>query len=53
MSKGHSPKSKGVLCNIPIDVVDVCSTLLRPAESSGINSKTEKKVIDVMFISNL
>ena len=45
MLEGHSPKLKGVLCDILIDVVDVYNTLPLPAESTGINSKTEKKVI--------
>ena len=36
MPKGHSPKLKGALCNVPIDVVDVCKTLSRPADSNGI-----------------
>ena len=36
MPKGQSPKLKGVLCNIPINVVDVCNTLSRPADSNGI-----------------
>ena len=36
MSKGQSPKLKGVLCNIPIDVAHVCNTLQRPADSNGV-----------------
>ena len=36
MMKGQSPKLKGALCNVPIDVVDVCKTLPRPAGSNGI-----------------
>ena len=36
MLKGQSPKLKGALCNVPIDVVDVCKTLSRPADSNGI-----------------
>ena len=36
MPKGQSPKLKGALCNIPIDVVDDCNTLQRPADSNGI-----------------
>ena len=34
--KGQSPKLKGALCNVPIDVVDVCKTLSRSADSNGI-----------------
>ena len=36
MPKGQCLKLKGALCNIPIDVVDLCNTLLRPADSNGI-----------------
>ena len=36
MPKGQSPKLKGALCNIPIDIVDDCNTLQRPADSNGI-----------------
>ena len=36
MQRGQSPNLKGVLCNIPIDVVDVCNTLPCPADSNGI-----------------
>ena len=36
MPKGQSPKLKVALCNIPIDVVDVCNILPRQADSNGI-----------------
>ena len=36
MPKGQSPKFKGALCNIPVDVIDVCDTLPCPADSNGI-----------------
>ena len=36
MPKGQSPKLKGALCNLPIDLVDVCKTPPRPADSNGI-----------------
>ena len=37
MPKDQSPKLKGALCNIPINVVvDGCNTLLRPADSNDI-----------------
>ena len=36
MPKGQSPKLKGALCNIPIDVVDVCNTLPRLADRNGV-----------------
>ena len=35
MPKGQSPKLKGVLCNVPIDVADICNILPRPADSNG------------------
>lgn len=36
MPKGQSPKLEGALCNIPINVVDGCNTLLHPADSNDI-----------------
>ena len=36
MPKGQSPKLKGALCNIPIDVADGCNTLSRQADSYDI-----------------
>ena len=36
MVKGYSSQLKGVLCNIPIDVINVCNTLPRPADSKVI-----------------
>ena len=36
MLKGYSSQLKGVLCNIPIDVINVCNTLPRPADSKVI-----------------
>ena len=36
MPKGQSPKLKGALCNVPVDIVDICNTLSRPADSNGI-----------------
>ena len=37
MPKGQSPKLKGgALCNVLIDVVDVCKTLPLPADSNGV-----------------
>ena len=36
MPKSQSAKLKGTLCNVPIDAVDVCKTLPRPADSNGI-----------------
>ena len=34
--KGQSPKFKGEICNVPIDVVPTCNTLHRSADSNGI-----------------
>ena len=36
MPKSQSAKLKGTLCNVPIDAVDVCKTLPRPADSNRI-----------------
>ena len=35
MPKGQLPKLKDVLCNVAIDVVDICNTLPQPADSNG------------------
>ena len=46
MPKCQSPKLKGALCNIPIDVVDICNALPRSADSNGIVIvKFERKLI--------
>ena len=34
--KGQSPKFKGAICNIPIDVVSTCNTVPRPADSNDL-----------------
>ena len=46
MPKGNSPKLKGTICNIPIEMVDVnCNSLPRPADSNGlIIVKLKRKV---------
>ena len=36
MPKGQSPKLKGAICNVPIDVVHTCNTLPRTADSNGL-----------------
>ena len=36
MPKSQSAKLKGTLCNVPIDAVDVCKILPRPADSNRI-----------------
>ena len=46
MPKGQSPKLKGVLCNVPIDVADICNILPRPADSKWhCYNKTQEEVI--------
>ena len=34
MPKGQLPKLKDVLCNVAIDVVDICNTLPQPVRGS-------------------
>ena len=36
MLKGQSPKFKGAIFNVPIDVVSTCNTLPRPANINGL-----------------
>ena len=36
MPKGQSPKFKGAICNVPIDVDFTCNTLPRSADSNGL-----------------
>ena len=36
MFKGRSPKLKGAICNLPLDVVNVSNILLRRAVSNGV-----------------
>ena len=36
MPKGHSPKLKGAIWNVPIDVVRTCNTLPRPPDINGL-----------------
>ena len=36
MPKGQSPKMKGNICNVPIDVVDTCNSLPRASDSNGL-----------------
>ena len=36
MPEVQTPKLQGGLCNIPVDVVDVCNTLPRLADKNGI-----------------
>ena len=42
--KGQSPKLKGAICNVPIDVVRTCNTLPRPADSNGLLIVKLKKI---------
>ena len=36
MPKGHFPKFKGAICNIPIETLDITNTLPQGTDSSGI-----------------
>ena len=36
MLKDQSPKFKGTICNVPIDVVSICNTLPRPDNINGL-----------------
>ena len=44
MPKDQSPKLKGAICNVPIDVVRTCNTLPRPADSNGLLIVKLKKI---------
>ena len=45
MPKGQSPKFKGAICNVPIDVASTCNTLPCPGDSNGlIIVKLKKKL---------
>ena len=55
MPKCQSPKLKGALCNVPLDVVDICNILPRPADSNGIvitKLKRGSYNAEAMFILN-
>ena len=36
MAKGQMPKIKGAICNVAVDVQDICNSLPRNLQSSGI-----------------
>ena len=36
MTKGQMPKIRGKICSIAIDVRDICNSLSRKSQSSGI-----------------
>ena len=36
MPKDESPKLKGAICNIPVDVGDLCNNILRASDSNGL-----------------
>ena len=45
MPKGQSPKFKGAICNVRIDVASTCNTLPCPGDSNGlIIVKLKKKL---------
>ena len=55
MPKCQSPKLKGASCNVPLDVVDICNILPRPADSNGIvitKLKRGSYNAEAMFILN-
>ena len=45
MSKGQAPKMKGAICNVPINVDDVCNVLPRGMDNNGIVRVSLKKKI--------
>ena len=36
MPKGQSPKIKGSVCNVPVEIMDASTLLLRQANSNGL-----------------
>ena len=46
MPKGQSPKFKGVICNVPMDVVSTCNTLPCPADSNGLVTVKLKRKLE-------
>ena len=43
MSKGQMPKIRGAFCNVAVDVREICNSLLRNFQSSGIVLANLKK----------
>ena len=43
MQKGQSPKLKGAIYNLPLDVFNVSNTLPRPVDSNGVIIVKPKK----------
>ena len=43
MQKGQSPKLKGAIYNLPLDVFNVSNTLSRPADSNNVIIVKSKK----------
>ena len=46
MPKGHSPKLKGALCNIPVEHVNVSFLLPRTADNNGLVIVKLKKKLE-------
>ena len=44
--KDQSPKFKGEICNVPIDVVSTCNTLPHPADSNGLVTVKLKRKLE-------
>ena len=51
MSKGQAPKMKGAICNVPINVEDICNVLPRGMDNNGIVRVSLKKKMS--FKSNV
>ena len=43
MAKGQMPKIRGAICNIVVDVWDICNSLPRNSQSPGIILVKRKK----------
>ena len=43
MSKGQAPKMRGTICNVPINVADICNVLPRGMDNNGIVRVSLKK----------
>ena len=54
MSKGQAPKMRGTICNVPINVADICNVLPRGMDNNGIVrislKKKKKTALSLVFI---
>ena len=46
MPKGQSPKLKGSICNVPVDVNEIVRTLPRPINANGIVAVKLKRKLE-------